>query len=162
MINNLINLFIPSLGQGTSALLVKSVSTPVAGALLLFGLVGLYFYRSEITGIVGLIGFLFAFFCTVVALMGNVWANLPADLGWALFGVSCLRAGVYPRVAAILLIIGAAITAPFSALIIGGPGSGLAYVGIAAAVVFNLSVAWLGLSLFARGGEEARQPARTG
>ena len=53
-------------------------------------------------------------------------------VGWLLFGVASLRAGVYPRPASILLIIGAALTfvpLPFTA------------------IVFAVSVAWLGFVL---------------
>lgn len=53
-------------------------------------------------------------------------------VGWLLFGIATLRAGVYPRTAAILLIIGTVFT----------------FVPIpAATVVLNVAVAWLGLSL---------------
>lgn len=54
------------------------------------------------------------------------------SLGWLLFGVASLRARVYPRSASILLIIGAALTfvpLPFTA------------------IVFAVSVAWLGFVL---------------
>jgi hypothetical protein len=49
---NLLNLIIE---QGPSVLLVST--TQLGGALLLFGLVGLYFRWSEAIGIAGLIGF---------------------------------------------------------------------------------------------------------
>jgi len=36
-----------------------------------------------------------------------VWAALVANVGWALFGMGSLQARTYPRVATILLIVGA-------------------------------------------------------
>jgi hypothetical protein len=148
MVVNLIALLILSFGLGSLEILVRSVISPLAGALLVLGLVGLYARQSEATDIIGLIGFLFALFGTVLALAGNVWANLLAYLGWALFGVSSWQARVYPPTAAILLTVGALITAPFSPLIAGGGSETLAYVGIGASTVFNIAIAWLGFALF--------------
>jgi hypothetical protein len=71
------------------------VISPVGSALLLLGLIGLYARQSEATDVIGLISFLFALFGTVLALAGNVWGNLLAYLGWALFGVASLQARVY-------------------------------------------------------------------
>jgi hypothetical protein len=61
-------------------LLVRSAIAPVGGVLLLLGLVGLYFRQSEATGVLGLIGFLCAFFGTVLMQAGNTWAGW---LTWA-------------------------------------------------------------------------------
>jgi hypothetical protein len=121
----------------------------IAGAVLLFGLVGLYFRHSEELGLTGLIGFVFAFFGTAFALTGNVWANLLADVGWALFGIACLQARVYPRIAAIVLIIGVLLTALFIALLLGNLNGILGYLAVAASIIFYIAVAWLGFSLFA-------------
>src|SRR4051794_18367848 len=77
----------------SSGLLFQSVATPLAGALLLLGLVGLYARQSEDTGVPGLVSFLVTFVSTVLA-QGSVLAGLLADLGWALFGVASLRARV--------------------------------------------------------------------
>src|SRR5215203_5600509 len=85
---NLIALLILSFGQGSFELLVRSAISSVAGTLLVLGLFGLYARQAEVTGIVGLIGFSFVLFGTILALAGNVWANLLAYLGWALFGVA--------------------------------------------------------------------------
>jgi len=115
-------------GEGfvSLGLLIRSTIAPVAGALLLLGLVGLYARQSEATGVPGLISFLVAFVGTVLA-QSFILADLLANLGWALFGVSCLRARVYPRVASTLLTIGAVGTGVASALPRGEPGSVLMY-----------------------------------
>jgi hypothetical protein len=66
-------------------------------------------------------------------------------LGWVLFGIAMLRAGTYPRTAAILLIAGVAINflpTHFTEF------------------VFNVAVAWLGFVLFTGRGEAARHPTR--
>ncbi len=66
-------------------------------------------------------------------------------LGWLLFGVASLRARIYPRAAAILLMVGAVISGlpiPLTEIVL--------YVG----------VVWLGFVLFAEGGEAVRQPTR--
>ena len=149
---NLLNLIIE---QGPSVLLVST--TQLGGALLLFGLVGLYFRWSEAIGIAGLIGFVFAFFGAALALGGSVWANLVSVLGWALLGIACLQARVYPGVAAMLLLIGTLLTAIFfSAVMLGGAPVGiLAYMGIVATIIFYMAVVWLGFSLFTGSSEEA-------
>ena len=134
----------------SSGLLFQSVVAPLAGALLLFGLVGLYVRQLEATGVAGLVSFLVAFVGTVLV-QGSVLASLLADLGWALFGVASLRAQVYPRVASILLIIGAVGTAVTSALPRGEPGSVLMYAVIGADIILNAAIAWLGFDLFAKG-----------
>ena len=66
-------------------------------------------------------------------------------LGWLLFGVASLRAGIYPRAAAILLMVGAVIAGlpiPLTEIVL--------YVG----------VAWLGFVLFTERGETVQQPTR--
>jgi hypothetical protein len=65
--------------------------------------------------------------------------------GWVLFGIATLRAGVYPRAAAILLMAGV--------LINFLPTHYTEF-------VFNVAVAWLGLVLFTGRGEAARQASR--
>lgn len=160
VIVDIVGLLVFGFDQGLGGVVIpytlffRSTSAPVAGALMLLGLVGLYARQSEVTGIPGLISFLMAFLGTVLA-QSFVWANLLANLGLALFGVSCLRAQVYPRVAAILLILGAVINGATGTLI-SGPISFLAYVGTGADIIVNTAVAWLGFSLFFRKREEAR------
>ena len=144
----------------SSGLLFRSAVAPLVGALLLLGLVGLYARQSEATGVPGLISFLIAFVGTVLA-QSFVLANMLANLGWALLGVSSLRARIYPRVASTLLIIGAVNTAVFSSLPRSEPGGVLMYAVIGADVILNLAIAWLGLALFTRSrGEGARQASQ--
>ena len=143
-------------------------------ALLLLGLVGLYTSQSQAAGILGLVGFLVAFLGTVL-LAGVLWfelfitpglateapelvgeeLGLPGFIlmllfgavGWVLFGVATLRAGVYPRWAAVLLIVGGV----------------LAYFPLPlAGIIFSVAIAWLGLLLFTGRGEAAtsEQPSR--
>jgi len=158
IIINVITLVILGFGQGQLELLVRTVISPVAGALLLLGLVGLYAYQSKVIDVVGLIGFLLAFFGTVLALAGNVWASMLGYLGWALFGVSSWQARIYPPMAAILLVIGAVLTAPFSALIVSRLGDILVYVGLGASTIFAIAIVWLGFALFTGRSEEAQRP----
>jgi hypothetical protein len=66
-------------------------------------------------------------------------------LGWLLFGIASYRARIYPRAAAILLMVGAVIAGlpiPLSELVL--------YVGLA----------WLGFVLFMERGETVQQPMR--
>jgi hypothetical protein len=133
----------------SSVLLFRSAVAPLATALLLLGLVGLYARQSEATGVPGLISFLVAFVGSVLA-QSFILGDLLANLGWALFGVSCLRVRVYPRVASTLLIIGAVGTGVASALPRGEPGSVLMYAVIGADIILNAAIVWLGFSLFAK------------
>jgi hypothetical protein len=133
----------------SSGLVFQSAAAPLAGALLLLGLVGLYARQSEATGLPGLASFLVAFVGTILA-QGFVLAGLLADLGWALFGVASLQARVYPRAASILLIVGAVGTAVASAFPRGEPGSFLMYAVIGADVILHAAIVWLGFDLFAK------------
>lgn len=149
----------------------QSVLNLLFAVLLLIGLVGLYARQSEAAGSLGLAGFLVAFLGTAL-LTGFLWAALfiapdlaveaPAVLdegpppgffltlitfgvGWLLFGIATLWARVYPRIPAILLIIGAVI------IILPLPFTG---------IVLGIAVAWLGFALFTGGGASAGQPSR--
>jgi hypothetical protein len=158
---------------GSYALFVKlSLLTLV---LIQVGLVGLYVPHSGATDVLGLVGFLVTFLGMALA-AGSYWAQgfvAPAaaqtapeflddepawlncgftltlallSLGWLLFGVAMLRARIYPRIAAILLMIGAVVS--FLPL----PGTEL---------VLIVAIAWLGFALFAgRGGAPVERPAR--
>jgi hypothetical protein len=111
----------------------------LGGVLILLGLVGLYANQAEAIGPLGLVNFLVAFLGTAlvvgvtwnelfvapymavvapraldVAPTGSLALGFSLSfgifaLGWLLFGLDTLRAGVYPRAAAILLIIGAVV-----------------------------------------------------
>jgi hypothetical protein len=158
---------------GSYALFVRlSLLTLV---LIQVGLVGLYVPHSGATGVLGLVGFLVTFLGMALA-AGSYWAQgfiAPAaaqtapeflddepawlncgftltlallSLGWLLFGVAMLRARIYPRIAAILLMIGAVVS--FLPL----PRTEL---------VLIVAIAWLGFALFAgRGGAPVERPAR--
>jgi len=64
--------------------------------------------------------------------MGFMLSGIAVAVGWALFGVATLRARVFPRRAAIVLIIGALLT------VLPLPATTL---------LIDVAVAWLGLSL---------------
>jgi len=141
-------------------------------ALVLLGLVGLYTSQSRAVGNLGLVGFLVAFLGTVM-LVGGLWFELfvtpnlaaqapvlvEADLGslgftltfflgavgWVLFGVATLRANVYPRWAAVLLIVGGVI------FFLPVPLRG---------IIFSVSVAYLGFMLFTGQVRSDEQPSR--
>lgn len=145
---------------GTNTFVVQQALFLLGAMLVLFGLFGLYAYQVEATGNLGLVGFLAAFLGTTL-LVGLSWTQLfvvpglaaeaPVLLktepvgsmlsflaflvGWLVFGVSALRAGVYPRAAAGLLIVGAVL--PLVGFILP-----------ASAFVFGIAVAWLGLIVF--------------
>ena len=153
-----------NLGEEASSAVsaIQSGLTLLAGLLLLVGLAGLYFRQSEDGDLLGVVGFLVAFYGTVMA-VGVFWADAfvapslareelrfldaapptalaagftlsygSVALGWLLFGASTLRTGLYPRLASMLLRIGAALTwLPL-------PLSG---------VPFSIAVAWMGYAL---------------
>ena len=139
--------------------------------LVLFGLFGLYVRQSEATGPLLRVGFLVAFLGTSLG-VGASWADtfvvpILADaapelldagpplgyflsmsifaIGWVLFGVAVLRARVYPRWAALLLIVGAVLSflpLPLST------------------APFGVAVAWMGSTLFTGRDASAEQPSR--
>jgi len=145
--------------------------------LLLGGLVGLYARQSEAAGRLGLAGFLVAFLGTALLVglffvqaffvpylatrfpevldageqgllaVGFGLTFIVFPVGWLLFGVATLRARVYPRAAAILLVIGTVST----------------FVPVpTATVVLDVAVAWLGLHHLRTGNMHAAQPVRVG
>ena len=144
----------------------------LGAVLLLLGLVGLYSSQSEAAGVLGLVGFLAAFLGTAL-LVGALWFELfitpslaarapglaEAELGlagfilvfllgvvgWLLFGVATLRARIYPRWAAVLLMVGGVV----------------AFVPIPlAGIIFSVAIAWLGLVLFTGASGAAEQSSR--
>ena len=149
----------------TDRFVVQSMLTFLAAMLLLAGLVGLYAFQSREAGRLGAIGFPVAFFVTALMLgdfYANTFVTpalaigvpnaldvhnagvlafwLPLEFGflalaWFPFAVATLRAGVYPRGSAWLLVVGALV-----ALV------PLPYVN----VPFDAAVAWLGIALMKR------------
>jgi hypothetical protein len=121
----------------TGTFFVQSLLTLIAGALLLGGMVGFYVRQSEAAGKLGLIGFVLAFFGTVVVegdfytntfvtplvareapsfldnpLSGFLQVWLPFDFtllafSWLILAVATVRARVYPRAASWFLLAGA-------------------------------------------------------
>ena len=151
----------------TDRFVVHSMLTFLAAMLLLAGLVGLYAFQANEAGRLGAVGFSAAFFVTALILgdfYANTFVTptlaigvpealegrnagvlvfwLPLEFGflalaWLPFAVATLRAGVYPRGAAWLLVVGAIV-----ALI------PLPYVNIP----FDAALAWLGIALAKRSG----------
>ncbi len=152
----------------TGTYTLNTVLDMIALILLLLALVGLYVRQAEVTGPLGLVGFCVAFVGTVLV-AGFAWASLfvapalataapelldtgpppgllptfiPFAVGWLLFGIASLRGRVYPRWAAILLIVGAVISIlPLTQ------------------IVLAVAVALLGLYLFT--GRDADEAQRT-
>jgi len=134
-----------------------------AGLLLLLGLVALYAHHVEAMGDLGLFAFLAAFCGIALTQRGIIWAPLVANLGWFLFGIVSLRTQVYPRAAAILLIIGALLAWVVNILL----GSGLlmdnqmyAMGAVIVDIILNVAIGWLGFSLFAGRDTETRRRHR--
>jgi hypothetical protein len=119
----------------SSTFVLQSFLTLIAGALLLGGMVGLYVRQCEAAGKLGVIGFVMAFFGTVLV-EGDFYANtlvtplvaqeapafldnplsgflqvwLPFDFtvlafSWLILAVATVRARVYPRAAAWFLLV---------------------------------------------------------
>ncbi len=154
---------------GTYAL--YSVLIMITGVLLPLGLVGLYVRQSEAAGPLGLGAFVVAFIETVLV-AGFFWSSafvapilaveapqlldvrsLPGffrsfivfGLGWLLFGVATLRAGIYPRAPAVLLIVGSVL------IVIRLPLT---------SIVLDAAVAWMGYVLFTGRDIAAGRPRR--
>jgi hypothetical protein len=165
----------------TSSWIIVQGAYIVAAVLIGLGLVGLYAHQAEEAGTLGLIAFVMTFTGGMMAagsswseaffgawLAGAAPELLEADpsgalaagvilsyvlfaLGWLLFGLASLRAGVLPRVAAALLMIGAIMFPVLGALTLPFAG-----------VVYGVAVAWMGYALWAGTGEPAlvAEPAR--
>ena len=151
-----------------------------AHVVLVFALIGLYAAQAELSGLLGSLGMVLSVVGTtlvsgvvLVEIAGAsgaevedvLGAGLPGALvllgglafliGLILFGVATMRAGVFPRWAGLLLIVGD---------VVFGVGS---FAG-AAATIFELlgalitctALVWLGLSLLSGSGASAGQPAR--
>jgi hypothetical protein len=143
--------------------------------LLLLSLTGLYLRQAGAGGKLGLAGYLVAFLGTLLlagdwwfetfivprlaavapevmtgAITGSMAVGAGATfglfaLGWALFGVATFRAGVYPRAAAVLLIIGGVVgilagSAPYQ-------------------IPLAIAVGWIGISLLRSEQTETLAPA---
>lgn len=142
--------------------------------LLLLGLTGLYASQSRAAGRLGFAGFLLAFVGTALT-VGAIWfeffvvpdlaAQAPdvatgelgfagfalsfliAAVGWVLFAIATLRAGVYPQLAGGLLLAGALVS--FVPLFVQVPATGLLLSG---------AIVVLGFFLWRRHGALASTP----
>jgi len=151
-----------------------------AHVVLVFALVALYAAQAEQSGLLGILGMVLSIVGTtlvsgvvLVEIAGASGAEADAVLrtglpsmlallgglaflvGLILFGAATMRAGVFPRWAGLLLIVGD---------VVFGAGS---FAG-AAATIFEIlgalitcaALVWLGLSLLSGSGTSAGQPAR--
>jgi hypothetical protein len=162
----------------TIAWIIVQVAYIGAIALIALGLVGLYVRQAEYAGRLGLVAFLVVFSGAIMgagsswseAFLGAWLADaapelLEADpsgavvagllltfglfaLGGLLFGLVSLRAGVLPRGAAVLLMIGAVLYPVLGSL--EAPFAG---------VVFGAAVAWLGYALWSSAAGESTRLA---
>jgi hypothetical protein len=149
----------------------------VSVLLFQLGLVGLYAHQAEQTGWLGLVGFVLAFVGSALVgstvLMASTLLPLiageapaileqamtPPDfllpvfvlgfgLGWTLFGIATMRAGVFPRWAGLLLILGVTLfmiseAAPFEAE--------LAHLLVTFGdIIFGFGLVWLGKALWSK------------
>ena len=151
----------------TGTYAIVTVPTLLGTVLLLVGLAGLYVCQSEAAGLLGLVGFLMSFLGNALVAgavweatfvvpwltweapellnegptewlaLGFTLSYKLAGLGVILFGVATIRARVFPRVAAILLMIGVVPVAVWNFVPL--PLSD---------VLLGVAVAWLGLALF--------------
>jgi hypothetical protein len=137
--------FSPDLSSGPddTVMQIRSLLGVFGRMLLVLGLIALYVHHSEAMGILGLIGFLLALFGLVAGPIGAV-ISLLANLGWALFGLSSLQSGVYPSVAALLLIAGALLTGPIHAFPAEVPEAIFVY----ASIILYGAIAWMGYMLW--------------
>jgi len=155
--------------------------------LLLFGLVGLYARQAEKTGRLGLIGFVLAFIGTAVAEVFLFYAattmpliattapdlfnqltappafalplfGLTFGLGFILFGVATMRAGVLPRWSGLLLIIGILFSMAEGSPIDRALLHAIVTTGH---VLLGLGLAWMGYVLWSKRRELAKTPAIT-
>lgn len=172
----LVSLVRPEAVPTTAAYRIESVLFLLGLVLWLVGLIGLYARQLESVGPLGLAGFLVSL-CGIVLLAGVYWTNLfivhsmaqvapgllynlpdrdqgvilsfgMEALGGVLFGAAILKARLFPRGAAVLLIIGALLSC--ASIFIPLP---------LADAVFSVAIICLGLTLWAgREQEEAQHP----
>jgi hypothetical protein len=164
-----------AVAAATGSYILFALLSLLGAILVLGGLVGLYACQSREAGSLGLLGFLVTFLGMALIVgasweatftepalaqvapellaqdppgwldFGFTLTYVLASVGWLLFGVATLRAGVYPRAAAILLIVGALIS--FVPLPL-------------TEVILAVAIAWLGFDLFTGRGVSVEQPAR--
>ena len=158
---------------GSSAVLTAHV-------ILVFALVALYAAQAERSGLLGVLGMILSVIGTTLAsgvilveiagasgveveavtgagLSGvlSLLGGLAFLIGLILFGVATMRAGVFPRWAGTLLIVGDVVfgAASFS-------GSASLIVEVLGALITCAAFVWLGLALLSGVGAPSGQPAR--
>ncbi len=157
----------PQTVASSSIVTISLVLLILAWVLVSGGLVGLYESQREALGALGVAGFVVALVGSVLIVIvlciqtfhiavsnavvttSAVIAVLVAPIGWLLFGVATYRAGIYPRAAAILLIVGAAIH-----IIIHFSGAEF--------IVMAAAIAWLGFFLFRKRTSSGEHPEYAG
>lgn len=157
-----------------------SSSVLTAHVALVFALVALYAAQIERSGflgswgmVLGVVGTTLVSGVVLVEIAGASGANvgvvlgagLPSALtllgglafliGLILFGIATMRAGVFPRWAGLLLIVGNVV---FGAGSLAGPAATI--FEIVGAAVTCAAFVWLGVSLLSGSGTSAGQPAR--
>jgi hypothetical protein len=151
----------------TGAWIVVQLTYIAAGILMALGLLGLYAHQTQQAGTLGLFAFVVTFIGGMMAagsswseaffgawlaraapelldadpagivFAGAILSFLLFALGWFLFGLASLRAGVLPRGAAILLMVGALLFAVINI-------AELPFAG----VLFGAALAWMGYALW--------------
>lgn len=156
---------------------VKYALALIATIALLFALTGLYLRQAHAAGTLGLVGYVVAFIGTVLVagdwwfesfivpqiaavapevmtgaitgsmVFGAVATFILFALGWTIFGIATFRANVYPRPAAVLLIIGGAV--------------GILALSTPYQIPLAIAVGWIGYSLMQSERAAASAPAPT-
>ena len=156
---------------------VKYALALIATIALLFALTGLYLRQADAAGRLGLVGYVVAFIGTVLvagdwwfesfivpqiaavapevmtgAVTGSMVIGAAATfvlfaVGWTMFGIATFRANVYPRPAAVLLIIGGVV--------------GILALSTPYQVPLAIAIGWIGYSLMQSERAEALAPAPT-
>jgi len=122
-----------------------------------FGLVGLHIRQAKKAGWLGLIGFIVALLHSVL-LVGRRGIVEAYALGFILIGTAIIRAGVLPRRAGLLPIIGTVLSlAPLIGLIVG-PWIGLIVANSIGRVIVGIAFVWPGYALWSEKGAMATQP----
>ncbi len=157
----------------TGAWILVQGSYILAAVLVSLGLVGLYLCQARQAGRLGLVAFVVTFLGGMMAagstwseaffgpwlaqaapelldadptgavIAGVLVSYVLFALGWFLFGLASLRAGVLPRGAAILLMIGALLFVVVSVMELPFTG-----------VLYGAAVAWMGYALWSGTAEE--------
>lgn len=157
-----------------------SSSVLTAHVILVFALVALYAAQAERSGTLGALGMILSVIGTTLAsgvvlveiagasgvevdavtgagLSGalSLLGGLSFLIGLILFGIATMQAGVFPRWAGVLLIVGDVVfgAASFS-------GSAALIVEVVGALITCAAFVWLGLALFSGVGASSGQPVR--